>query len=321
MNIHNSMYIYSYSIFSCVFSGHGHKLFMDNFYNSVKLSRELVENGTHVCGTLRTNRGEPPAIKAAANGGLQKGERLSRQDGRVMVVAWRDKRVVKMVSTFHQNDTEVVHVRQRGRSDRVPLEKPKCIADYNRFMNGVDRVDQQVQYHPFIRKTVKWPKKYMFYMFQLCFHNAFIIFQHQQPSSKVDTLYKFMMSVVKSWCQPFVDAQSARGRPSSPSPSPDSAETPLRPRSPCPPPVLPSPSTFTPSAPRIDSISRLDGDIGRHVLESIVGRGKKKHATRQCRVCTVKFGKRSETRYVCSRCRVPLHKGQCFSIYHSSAHL
>ena len=37
----------------------GHHLYMDTFYNSVKLCYELLKMKTHVCGTLRQNRGEP----------------------------------------------------------------------------------------------------------------------------------------------------------------------------------------------------------------------------------------------------------------------
>ena len=39
--------------------GHGHTLFMDNFYNSVSLCERLLGARTNVCGTLRKHRGEP----------------------------------------------------------------------------------------------------------------------------------------------------------------------------------------------------------------------------------------------------------------------
>ena len=57
------------------YAGKGHHLYMDNFYNSVKLCYKMLELKTHVCGTLRRNRGEPepirlatPAILASAEG-------------------------------------------------------------------------------------------------------------------------------------------------------------------------------------------------------------------------------------------------------------
>ncbi|KAJ8928303.1 hypothetical protein NQ314_019146 [Rhamnusium bicolor] len=41
--------------------GVGHSVYMDNFYNSVKLARDLLGNKTYVTGTLRANRKENPA--------------------------------------------------------------------------------------------------------------------------------------------------------------------------------------------------------------------------------------------------------------------
>jgi hypothetical protein len=43
-------------------------------------------------------------------------------------------------------------------------KNPKCVADYNTQMRGVDTADQYLAYYPFIRKTVKWPKKVFFYL-------------------------------------------------------------------------------------------------------------------------------------------------------------
>jgi hypothetical protein len=50
----------------------------------------------------------------------------------------------------------------------VAKKKPKCIIDYNTHMHGVDTADQYLAYYPFIRKTVKWPKKVFFYLLQRC---------------------------------------------------------------------------------------------------------------------------------------------------------
>ncbi|ELT88145.1 hypothetical protein CAPTEDRAFT_79958, partial [Capitella teleta] len=52
-------------------AGHGHHLFMDNFYNSAKLTSTLLQHHTGVCGTLQSNRGKPAELKTAK---LQKGD-------------------------------------------------------------------------------------------------------------------------------------------------------------------------------------------------------------------------------------------------------
>jgi hypothetical protein len=50
----------------------GHRLFMDNFYNSVELTKKLLEVNTHVCGTIRSYRGEPESIRQLKNSTIKK---------------------------------------------------------------------------------------------------------------------------------------------------------------------------------------------------------------------------------------------------------
>lgn len=76
---------------------------MDNFYNYVALCERLLEAQTNFCGTLRKNRGEPQIIGELKKNDLEMGERIVRHNERVMVIAWQDKRLVKMVTTCHQD--------------------------------------------------------------------------------------------------------------------------------------------------------------------------------------------------------------------------
>ena len=46
------------------YQGLGHHLYVDNFYTSPKLFKDLLETGTLACGTVRSNRrGFPPELK------------------------------------------------------------------------------------------------------------------------------------------------------------------------------------------------------------------------------------------------------------------
>jgi len=73
----------------------------------------------------------------------------------------------------------------------------------------------------------------------------------------------------------------------------------------------------TPRGPKQNPPGRLSSDFRIHRLEKIGGgEGKKKYPARQYKVC-VAHKKRSETRYICKFCFVPLHKGSCFQKYHS----
>jgi len=50
-------------------------------------------------------------------------------------------------------------------------------------MHGVDTADQYLAYYPFIRKTVKWPKKIFFCLLQCCLFNSYVIFSKNNPNS------------------------------------------------------------------------------------------------------------------------------------------
>jgi hypothetical protein len=53
-----------------------------------------------------------------------------------------------------------------------------------------------------------------------------------------------------------------------------------------------------------------------HQFQAIVGAGKNKYPQKPCRVWAA-HRKRKDTRYICNKCKVPLHKGDCFTRYHT----
>lgn len=80
----------------------GHHIFMDNFYNSVGLSKKLLRRKTHTTGTLRANRRNNP--KELTKLKLKKGEHKWRRCGKVYVSKWRDRREVLCLTTKYHPD-------------------------------------------------------------------------------------------------------------------------------------------------------------------------------------------------------------------------
>uniref|UniRef100_A0A8C5DHN0 PiggyBac transposable element-derived protein domain-containing protein n=1 Tax=Gouania willdenowi TaxID=441366 RepID=A0A8C5DHN0_GOUWI len=193
--------------------GHGYTLYMDNFYNSVALCERLLRAKTNVCGTLRKNREEPKIISDLTKTDLVVGERVMRHIESVMVVAWQDEWLVKMVTTCHQDRMQRVEVWQRGQKTKVF----QCVE------TRVSSPQMKPEFHLRRRKLA-----------------------------------------------------------------------------PC----------------NSDPHSRLDKQIGRHKLQHLTPTSRKSKPTRRCRVC-VRKGQRSETQLYCKACCVPLHPGECFTIYHS----
>ncbi|KAF0693161.1 piggyBac transposable element-derived protein 4-like, partial [Aphis craccivora] len=103
----------------------GHSLFMDNYYNSVKLAHQLLEKKTYCTGTLRSNRTNNPK-------------------------SWKDRREVLTISSEFKGET----VEETNRRGTIKM-KPETIVQYNRFMSGIDRQNQMMAYYPCERKTLR----------------------------------------------------------------------------------------------------------------------------------------------------------------------
>lgn len=100
----------------------GRCLYADNWYTSIDLAEKLLDRKTHLVGTLRSNRKRNPKEVMAKK--LDKGWVIAKQNRRgIMILRWRDRRDVLMLSTMHTN--LMIHFNQR----RTEIEKPKVIAD------------------------------------------------------------------------------------------------------------------------------------------------------------------------------------------------
>ena len=174
-------------------------------------------------------------------------------------------------------------------------------------MHGVDTADQYLAYYPFIRKTVKWPKKVFFYLLQCCLFNSYVTFSKNNPNSRKSFLY-FMSDIIfhvryhrKS------DTSDAVSSPSSSSSDKSQGSS----RTPAPTPKKRAPKNYPPG--------RLDGKLKNHKLVHIPPTKNDKTPTRKCQVCVQKIIKK-ETRFLCTQCGVPLHSEGCYTQYHTLKH-
>ena len=122
--------------------GKNHHVYCNNYFTSVPLFQDLLENKTYACGTICTNRKYlPPAITQAKL--KNEGEMVIEQkEGSIVAVAWHDKRTVTILSTL-SNPLEMSSVKRRKKDgSQVDVPCPTAIQSYTAHMNGVDRVDQ-----------------------------------------------------------------------------------------------------------------------------------------------------------------------------------
>lgn len=134
----------------------GRTMFTDNWYTSVSLANELLSRSTNLVGTLRSNRKFNP--KYVINTKLKKGEiKSSQNNNNIVVMKWKDKRDVLMLSTKHK-DNLVETTNKLAQK----LFKPQVVLDYNKAKGFVDISDLRGSYHSLLRRSLKWYRKIAF---------------------------------------------------------------------------------------------------------------------------------------------------------------
>ena len=189
----------------------GYCLYLDNWYTSPKLVDTLCTRKTDVVGTMRTNRKEFPEFVKKAT--LNKGQKVAAFRKNQMIMKWKDKRDVVLVSTFHVDSMENVKPRQGV------IQKPAVVLDYNKNMGGVDRNDAQLQSYKLARERIKKLYHKMFrYLLDVVCLNAFIIYRKKGGTF---SRLRFLLTLGESLSSMGGLVEPAtRGRPSkSPKPS------------------------------------------------------------------------------------------------------
>ena len=126
----------------------GYHLFVDNFYSSLTLFRDLFDNGVLATGTiLPSRRSFPAALKNTKE--WAKGKELGCmrwvRDPPCLVLQWVDNKVVSMITTVgNANDHVQVSRKQRnaGSWTNILVQQPQIFQTYNLKMNAVDRSDR-----------------------------------------------------------------------------------------------------------------------------------------------------------------------------------
>ena len=86
--------------------GSGYHIYTDRFYTSILLANQLLQKQIHLTGTVQKNRvGLPSDLKKLK---LKNHEiNVYRHQDEVMTLAWQDKRLILMLSTWHNADTTI----------------------------------------------------------------------------------------------------------------------------------------------------------------------------------------------------------------------
>ena len=197
--------------------GKWHKVFLDNFFTTLKLVEHLFENKVLSCGTFRSGRkGFPKELfdkKEIKK--LQRGEVMCRRKGPIVALTWLDNKPVHVVSTFSKPPEEgckppVKRRKKDGVQQEVPC--PGMISAYNKYMGVVDRNDQMKSYYESRIRTKKWWPRIVFDLIERCAINAHIL-ESESPNHTKKAYKEFRLDLVKQLMEGYSSRKSV-GQPS-----------------------------------------------------------------------------------------------------------
>jgi hypothetical protein len=166
----------------------------DNFFSSYDLLQYLYEHGIHSTATTRTDRlGMPVLVKKPTGVSnseaimkkqslklkrLQRGQYKWRVRNNVGFVAWRDTKIVTVLSTaFHPKMTTTCQRTQKDGSKKS-FSCPVSVLQYTKRMGGVDRFDQQKAVYELGRRSKKWWKRLFYFLLDVAITNAYILYSN-----------------------------------------------------------------------------------------------------------------------------------------------
>jgi hypothetical protein len=195
------------------FRGTHRTIYVDRFYSSVDLLKELEEMQLYTTGTIMSNRiPRNLVVKAKDFKTLPRGETINHvfnyvtkngEKKQAGLVAWKDRKMVYCIT----NDTAVGPMdqcRRRSAGGIIQVPRPQVITKYNEFMGGVDLADaRRLHCSSTIMGHKRWWLKVFFYLLDAGTLNALIAYNEamkgkQQDFNTVDFKAKVVEGLVGS---------------------------------------------------------------------------------------------------------------------------
>ena len=168
------------------------QVYFDNFYTSPDLLTYLHARQVYACGTVRANRKNLPTTLLPKNVALQRHEYKVAHKDELSFVVWQDTKPVCVLSNFHDPTAMGVvsrRVRVGGGSQQVAV--PAVVADYQKFMKGVDLKDQMIGYYIIHHRSKKWWRRIFHYLMMASAYNAYVVARDTNPEMVVAELSGF----------------------------------------------------------------------------------------------------------------------------------
>ena len=187
-------------------------LYFDNLFTSIRLLDRLYEMGIGGTGTVRANRLEKCVLRPLK--GTPRGTYDYKYSNKTLLVEWNDNNIVNIASNcFQAEPTRRVRRWSKQQRTHIHIDQPKLIGEYNRYMGGVDRMDQNIGTYRISIRSKKWWWPFFAFMPDMVMQNAWNLYRltPKYQEEPLDLL-AFRRSVCKVYLMRFSQRVSL-GRP------------------------------------------------------------------------------------------------------------
>uniref|UniRef100_A0A3Q1EFJ1 PiggyBac transposable element-derived protein domain-containing protein n=1 Tax=Acanthochromis polyacanthus TaxID=80966 RepID=A0A3Q1EFJ1_9TELE len=183
------------------YTGKGHEVYMDSYYTSPAIARELADNDTGMCGTVNCNRRGMPRGLKPAHLPLRRGDDpVFMRSNKLLACAFHDTKRLTLLSTIHGNS--------------CTKKRILCVDSYSTFMGGVDTADQRMKTYLFPHRSRKWYSCIFNAVISISVVNAHIINTRCNPGQQ-KPLKVFIQNIITSLLEGYSKKEGNKGgRPS-----------------------------------------------------------------------------------------------------------
>ncbi|XP_047000907.1 piggyBac transposable element-derived protein 3-like [Schistocerca americana] len=135
--------------------GKNHVIFMDNYFTSYDLFKDLKSNGVYACGTINPRMKNIPKLKEEKELERGKFDYKISNDG-IVIYRWKDNRAVNLISTCNSPSDVSTLTRKMKDGTITNITCRIVLRDYNSSMNYVDNFDRLKSDYAIERKSKKW---------------------------------------------------------------------------------------------------------------------------------------------------------------------
>ena len=107
-----------------------------------------------------------------------------------------------------------IHVHFHRTPGSPSKSKPHVVDQYNKYMLGVDRLDQRMSYYKFERKSIRWWRKVFFWMIEVVIVNAYTLYSGHTDVRRKLSHKEFRRQLVITLCEEQI-SQARHRRPTS----------------------------------------------------------------------------------------------------------